>query len=67
MPVIKPQAYAFPLPINANKANKAKFIATITAVAEALNSRNGKITDYYEEALGGGGKAGFIEVEEEVA
>ena len=67
MPLTRLQAYAFPLPIAANKTNKAKFIKAVESVAAAINSRNGKITDYYEEALQSGGKAGFIEVKEEIA
>ena len=65
MPLTKLQAYAFPLPTAGNKTNKAKFIKTVEAVAEAINSRNGQIIDYYEEALPSGGRAGFIEVREE--
>ena len=66
MALTKLQPYAFPLPLAANKTNKARFIKAIEAVAEAINSRNGVITDYYEETLPSGGKAGFIEVREEI-
>ena len=67
MPLTKLQTYAFPLPIAVNKSNKAKFIKAVEAVAEAINSRGGEITDYYEERLSSGGNAGFIEVKEEIA
>ena len=55
--------YPFPLPIAANKKD---FFAALKKVCAALQDRNGTITDYYEQKLTGGGKAGVIEVEEDV-
>ncbi len=54
--------YPFPLPI---LENKDEFISAVEDVAAAINERDGKITDYYENKLPRGGKIGVIEVEEE--
>lgn len=55
--------YPFPLPI---KDNKDEFLDAVKDVSVAVKKRNGKIKDYYEDKLPGGGKAGIIVVEEDV-
>jgi len=47
--------YTFPLPI---KDNKDEFLGAIRDVADTVKSRNGKINDYREDRLPGGGTSG---------
>ena len=55
--------YPFALPI---KDNKKEFLEAIEDVATAVKERGGKLKDYYEEKLPGGGTIGAIVVEENV-